>query len=74
MILSLSLSMLGFSGALCAISRGRFGSAGLDTPILMDRLTCTGREDALDQCGFGGWEQNSCDHDEDAGVICIDGN
>ncbi len=39
----------------------------------MDRLQCFGSEIALDQCSFSGWGENSCDHGDDAGIICYDG-
>lgn len=65
--------MLDFSRALCAVPNARFGSAGLEVPILMDRLLCFGDEEALDQCRFSGWEENSCNHRDDAGLICYPG-
>ena len=66
-------SMLGFTRGVCAVSNAQFGSADLEVPIWMDRLQCFGSEEALDQCRFSGWGDNSCDHDDDAGVICLDG-
>lgn len=65
--------MLGYTEAVCEVSDGQFGSANLEVPIWMDRLQCSGFEQALDHCSFSGWAENSCDHSNDAGVICLDG-
>ncbi len=69
----LIFSMLGFTSGVCSVHGGVFGSANLEVPIWMDNVQCLGIEEALDQCVFSGWGENSCDHNDDAGVICMDG-
>ncbi|NWW74728.1 C163A protein, partial [Climacteris rufus] len=39
-------------------------------PVWLDGLTCAGSEAALDECAHRGWGVHSCQHSEDAGVIC----
>ena len=38
-------------------------------PIQFDKVQCTGTEWDLDECRFN--INHTCDHREDAGVICI---
>ena len=39
-------------------------------PVWLSDLSCTGREQSLLECSHNGWGNNSCDHAQDAGVIC----
>ncbi|ESO89532.1 hypothetical protein LOTGIDRAFT_125167, partial [Lottia gigantea] len=41
-------------------------------PVWLNRVECTGREDRIEDCQLGGWgsSQFSCEHVEDAAVIC----
>nr|XP_038035101.1 deleted in malignant brain tumors 1 protein isoform X5 [Anas platyrhynchos] len=39
-------------------------------PIWLDDVNCTGTEAALSECKLKGWAVHSCDHDEDASVVC----
>ncbi|XP_078101049.1 uromodulin-like isoform X2 [Sander vitreus] len=41
-------------------------------PIWMDQVSCTGSESLLSECGHRGFGTHSCNHGEDAGVICSD--
>ena len=63
--------MLGFQGVVCSVPRAQFGQG--QGPIWMDNLYCRGTEETLDQCSFNGWGIHSCDHSEDAGVVCDPG-
>ncbi|XP_066477544.1 deleted in malignant brain tumors 1 protein-like [Tiliqua scincoides] len=56
--------------ALAARDRASFGWGS--GHIFMDDVSCTGHESRLDQCPHGGWNNNNCGHDEDAGVVCSD--
>ncbi|KAI7792165.1 putative deleted in malignant brain tumors 1 protein, partial [Triplophysa rosa] len=47
-----------------------FGSAS--GQIWMDGLSCTGREDSVEECTFNGWGVVSCTHADDAGLICAE--
>ena len=42
-------------------------------PLLLDRLRCTGREQALLNCSHSGVEVTSyyCGHDDDVGIRCL---
>ncbi|XP_035861279.1 deleted in malignant brain tumors 1 protein isoform X7 [Sander lucioperca] len=41
-------------------------------PIWMDQVSCTGSESLLSECGHRGFGTHSCNHGEDAGVVCSD--
>ncbi len=38
-------------------------------PVYLDDVDCNGTEDRLGDCG----RQRNCQHDEDAGVRCLEG-
>ena len=69
--------MLGFDDALCAVHGGYFGQSS--SPTLINHVYCVGYASALDLCSyFSGWEEPSSysycsSHDDDVGVICLDG-
>ncbi len=63
--------MLGFRGAVCAVSRAQFGRG--TGQIWMSNLQCRGYEDSLEDCSFRGWGLHTCVHSEDAGVVCATG-
>ncbi|XP_072016052.1 scavenger receptor cysteine-rich domain-containing protein DMBT1-like [Amphiura filiformis] len=60
---------LGFNSAVEATTNAFFGQG--DGPIVFSSFECWGYEATLADCDHSGWqEQISCDHGEDAGVIC----
>ena len=40
---------------------------------MLDEVRCTGTEPSLANCTSLGWMKSNCRHDEDAGVICTNG-
>ncbi|XP_022097581.1 deleted in malignant brain tumors 1 protein-like isoform X2 [Acanthaster planci] len=61
---------LGFTnGAARAASSAEFGEGA--GPIFLDDVACAGTESRLVDCPNPGWEVENCDHDEDAGVVCL---
>ncbi|KAM4751678.1 scavenger receptor cysteine-rich domain-containing protein DMBT1-like [Cyanocitta cristata] len=59
---------LGCGQVIAAPPRARFGPG--QGPVWLDGLTCTGAEGALDECRHKGWGVHTCEHSEDAGVVC----
>ncbi|XP_053824338.1 deleted in malignant brain tumors 1 protein-like [Vidua chalybeata] len=59
---------LGCGQVIAAPPRARFGPGR--GPVWLDRLTCTGEEAAPHECRHRGWGVHSCQHSEDAGVVC----
>ncbi|XP_060905626.1 deleted in malignant brain tumors 1 protein-like [Labrus mixtus] len=55
--------------ALSAPGSARFGE-GTD-PILLNNVACSGSEWSLSDCQHSGYQNHDCEHDEDAGVICL---
>ncbi|XP_030842869.1 deleted in malignant brain tumors 1 protein [Strongylocentrotus purpuratus] len=39
-------------------------------PIHLGNVQCEGTESKLGDCSSGGWRNNTCGHDRDAGVVC----
>ncbi|XP_064642640.1 deleted in malignant brain tumors 1 protein-like [Lineus longissimus] len=53
-----------------AVEGGAYGAgSGL---LWLDNVACDGSEQHIDQCPADDWGVSNCDHDEDAGVKCLD--
>ena len=66
--------MLGFSGALRAVTNAFYGRG--NGTVWLDNVECTGTETDLVNCrhnSFGSVASNCLDHHNDAGVVCFDG-
>ncbi|XP_072030652.1 scavenger receptor cysteine-rich domain-containing protein DMBT1-like [Amphiura filiformis] len=63
-------AMLGYEGAAEDGVYRDFG-AGSGTIYLSD-VDCNGKERSIAQCEHADWGDNTCTHEEDAGVVCID--
>ncbi|XP_053371230.1 deleted in malignant brain tumors 1 protein-like [Clarias gariepinus] len=61
---------LGCGKAVSALQDARFGQGS--EPTWLDDVQCTGTESYIDQCLHSGFENEDCDHHEDAGVVCSD--
>ncbi|XP_075581588.1 scavenger receptor cysteine-rich domain-containing group B protein-like [Pelecanus crispus] len=59
---------LGCGTAISAPGSAHFGQGS--GRIWLQNVNCTGEEAALSECQSRLWESNSCDHREDAGVVC----
>ncbi|KAI8514232.1 Neurotrypsin [Branchiostoma belcheri] len=59
---------LGYPEAATAETGAAFGEG--TGPIWVDDATCSGYETSLTKCGHAGWNTSSCDHSQDAGVVC----
>ena len=51
---------------LCPLPRFGPGSGR----VWLDGVTCTGREDSINECQHPPFGGNSCDHTLDVGVVC----
>ncbi|GAB0202208.1 deleted in malignant brain tumors 1 protein-like [Grus japonensis] len=61
---------LGCGTAISAPRSAHFGQGS--GRIWLDNVNCTGTEAALSECQARPWGSNSCDHREDASVVCSD--
>ena len=65
---SVVCKQLGYSGVISVHSSAAFGEGS--GGILLDDLTCNGREGNLLECSHRGIGSHNCGHHEDAGVTC----
>ena len=63
---------LGFATAIASRYRAYYGEG--NGKIWLDELNCVGNELTIESCSHNGWENHDCDHEEDAGVECSNGN
>ncbi|XP_072021383.1 uncharacterized protein [Amphiura filiformis] len=59
------------NGALAALGAATWGQG--EEEIILDEVKCTGEESAISGCLHSGFGEHNCEHSEDAGVICDDG-
>ena len=52
---------------------GTYGPGRTDQPIIFDDMKCRGFEYRLTDCLHRGVEVHDCDHNRDAGVVCLQG-
>ena len=62
---------LGFVEAGQVVAGAGFGEG--KGVIFLDEISCEGTEANLAYCGHGGWKNTNCNHNEDAGVVCLQG-
>ena len=52
------------------VTKAKFGAAESTVPIWLDHVSCDGTEKFLSDCISSGWGNYSCNHSDDAGVLC----
>ena len=57
-----------------AYGEAHFGAANNSVHILLDNVECSGKEDTIADCARSDWLKHDCEHSEDAGVVCSDGD
>ena len=65
------LCMFVFSAIAVPVDSAYFGSGTQAFPVLIDGIKCGGTETNVGLCHTGFWGVNDCDHNEDAGLLCI---
>ena len=62
---------LGYPGAIKALGKGDLPPGDPSRPIYFDNVDCNGDEAGVEYCNHNGVGNHNCDHDEDAGVLCL---
>ncbi|XP_071959278.1 scavenger receptor cysteine-rich domain-containing protein DMBT1-like isoform X1 [Antedon mediterranea] len=62
---------LGYIGAIDSHGSAHFGQG--TSSILLDNVVCIGTESTILECNHNGLGSHNCQHSEDAGVTCLDG-
>ncbi|XP_071951750.1 scavenger receptor cysteine-rich type 1 protein M130-like [Antedon mediterranea] len=62
---------LGYIGAIESHGSAHFGQG--TSPIHLDNVACIGTESTILECNHNGLGSHNCQHSEDAGVTCLDG-
>ena len=60
-----------YSAIAVPVDSAYFGSGTQAFRVLLDGIKCGGTESNVGLCHTGFWGVNDCDHDEDAGLLCI---
>ena len=60
---------LGYPDAASALQSAHFGVGS--GQIWLDDVSCAGSEDSIENCPHNGWGSHNCNHNEDAGVVCL---
>ena len=61
---------LGFGKAEEIVAPNKY-RVNLSSPVLLDQVHCTGKEDSIFQCAHHGWNMHRCYHGQDVAIRCI---
>ena len=62
---------LGFGSPIAVLKSAHYGEGSGE--VWLDNVDCVGNELRIQNCAHRGWENETCDHQEDAGVECGEG-
>ena len=63
--------MLGYQDAVRAVTGAGYGQGS--GSIILDNVQCLGTERNLAECSHHGYGNHNCEHREDAGAVCANG-